>query len=58
MKPLEMVFLARNQWNLRDRVRVASNVTRPGVNIANLQDSRDAGTRAAIAQMKRKMRQF
>ena len=44
-------------WNLRYRVRLASHVTRPGVYIANLQDPTDAGTRAAIAQIKRKMRQ-
>jgi hypothetical protein len=44
-------------WNLRDRVRVALHVTRPGVYIANLQNPRDAGTRASIAQVKRKMRQ-
>jgi hypothetical protein len=44
-------------WDLRYRVRLASHVMRPGVYIANLQEPTDAGTRAAIAQMKRKMRQ-
>ena len=44
-------------WDLRYRVRLAPHVMRPGACIANLQDPRDAGTRAAIAQIKRKMRQ-
>ena len=44
-------------WDLRYRVRLAPHVMRPGTYIANPQDPRDAGTRAAIAQIKRKMRQ-
>ncbi len=51
----QILELYRN-WDVRCRVRLALQVTRPGIYIANLQDAKDAGTRAAIAQIKRKMR--
>jgi hypothetical protein len=44
-------------WHLRSRLRMASQVVRPGVYVANLQDPTDAGTRAAVAQLKRRLRQ-
>ena len=43
-------------WDLRYKLGFRSNVTRPGIYIANLQDPGDAGTKAALAQIKRKLR--
>jgi GTPase SAR1 family protein len=43
-------------WNLRFQLSFRSQVTRPGVYIANLQDAGDGGMQKALAQIKRKLR--
>jgi hypothetical protein len=45
-----------SDWNLRFKLSFQSQVSRPGVYIANLQDAGDAGTQKALAQIKRKLR--